>query len=143
MQQSVCVLPQRHDLEQQLEQLKAEIISGGGEADLLAIVISDETQVSSLIDRFQQQADQEYQEFLGRCQDFHQELERERQIDNFSFAELDENEAELTKLKSWLSKIHDRDLLEATGYSTAIAALKDCEQDFQRFSQQVYKAQDL
>jgi hypothetical protein len=143
LQQSVCVLPQRQDLQQQLERLTTEILEGGGEADLLTVSIEDDTQNSKLIHRFQQQSDEEYQEFLGRCQDFHKELDHERQQDNFTFAELDENEVELTKLRSWLLKIRERDLFDSTGYVFAIEALNLCEQDFQQFSQQVYNAQDL
>lgn len=143
LQQSVCVLPQRLDLQQQLEKLTTEIVEGGGEADLLPVTIEDHAQNATLIKRFQQQADEEYQEFLGRCQDFHKELEHERQERKLTFAELDENEAELMKLRSWLPKIHERDLFDATGYASAIDALKLCEQDFQQFSQQVYDAQDL
>lgn len=143
LQQSVCVLPQRQELQQQLGKLAAEIVEGSGEADLLTVVIEDDARNLRLIERFQQQANEEYQEFLGRCQDFHRELEHERQESNFTFAELDENQAELAKLQSWLPKIHERDLFEATGYVAAIEALKLCEQDFQEFSQQVYDAQDL
>ncbi|BAU43356.1 Chromate resistance protein ChrB [Leptolyngbya sp. O-77] len=143
LQQSVCVLPQRQNLQRQLEALTMEIINGGGEADLLTVTIEEDKQNSRLIERFQQQAAAEYMEFLGRCRDFHQELERERQKKNLTFAELDENEAELSKLRSWLPKIRERDLFEAAGYAPAVEALRLCEEDFQRFSQQVYEAQDL
>lgn len=143
LQQSVCVLPQRQNLQIQLETLTMEIIDGGGEADLLTVTIEEEKQNSRLIERFQQQAEAEYEEFLGRCQDFHKELEHERQEQNLTFAELDENETELIKLRSWLPKIRERDLFDAAGYATAVEALKLCEEDFQRFSQQVYEAQDL
>jgi hypothetical protein len=143
LQQSVCVLPQRDDFQQDLAALKADILASGGEADLLTVTIADEEQNAQLIQRFQQQAEEEYQEFLGRCRDFYKELDHEREIGNLTFAELDENEAELAKLKSWLPKIHDRDLFQASGYGSAVAALEGCEQDFQRFSQQVYESQDL
>lgn len=143
LQQSVCVLPSREDLQQHLEKLRAEIVAGGGEADLLTVQIDDAEQNARLVQRFQQQAEEEYQEFLGRCQDFHKELEHEREIRNLTFAELDENEVELTKLRSWLPKIRDRDLFETVGYSTALNALTACEQNFQTFSQQVYEAQDF
>jgi len=143
LQQSVCILPQRNDLQQQLEKLKTEILEGGGEADLLTVTIEDEKQNLRLIERFQQQAEIEYKEFLGRCRDFHKELEHERQENNLTFAELDENETELMKLRSWLPKIRERDLFNAPGYVSAIEALKLCEQDFQQFSQQVYDAEDL
>lgn len=143
LQQSVCVLPQRSDLQQQLEKLKLEILEGGGEADLLTVTIENVEQNAILTERFQQQADEEYKEFLGRCQDFHKELEHEREENNLTFAELDENEAELTKLRSWLPKIRERDLFDALGYVSASKALKHCEQDYQQFSQQVYDAQEL
>ncbi len=74
MQQSVCLLPLRDGLQPQLENLKTEIVERGGEADLLTITIADDQQNARLIERFQQQAESEYKEFLGRCRDFHQEL---------------------------------------------------------------------
>ncbi|MBD2514346.1 ChrB domain-containing protein [Nostoc sp. FACHB-973] len=143
LQQSVCVLPDREDLQQHLAELKADITAGGGEADLLTIWIDEPEQNAMLVDRFQQQADQEYQEFLGQCRDFHSELSHERQISNLSFAELEENEAELAKLRSWLPKIRDRDLFDAQGYSQATEAFKACELDFQLFTEQVYQAQGI
>lgn len=87
---------------------------------------------------FQQQAEEEYQEFLGRCRDFHQELDHEREIKNLTFAELDENEVELAKLRSWWPKIQERDLFEAIGCAQALKALSACGQDFEVFTQQVY-----
>lgn len=143
LQQSVCVLPHREDLQQHLAELKADITAGGGEADLLTIWIDQPEQNAMLIERFQQQADQEYQEFLGQCRDLHSELSEERKINNFTFAELEENEAELTKLRSWLPKIRDRDLFDTQAYSQAIEALKACELDFKLFSEQVYKAEGI
>lgn len=143
LQQSVCVLPHREDLQQHLAELKADITAGGGEADLLTIWIDQPEQNAMLIERFQQQADQEYQEFLGQCRDLHSELSEERKIGNLTFAELEENEAELTKLRSWLPKIRDRDLFDTQGYSQAIEALKACELDFQLFSKQIYEAEGI
>ncbi|QZZ19931.1 hypothetical protein J5X98_21950 [Leptothermofonsia sichuanensis E412] len=143
LQQSVCVLPLRTELQQHLEKLKTEIIAGGGDADLLTVQIDDPEQNAMLVQRFQQQAEEEYREFLGRCQDFHKELDHERKSQNLTFAELDENEAELAKLRSWLPKIHERDLFETAGYVNAVKSLEACEQDFQTFSQQVYDAQNF
>ncbi|MDZ8136432.1 MAG: ChrB domain-containing protein [Nostoc sp. DedQUE04] len=143
LQQSVCVLPHREDLQQYLAELKADITAGGGEADLLIIWIDEPDQNAMLVNRFQQQADREYQEFLGQCRDLHCELSEERKIGNLTFAELEENEAELNKLRSWLPKIRDRDLFDAPKYSQATEALKACELDFQLFSQQIYQAEGI
>ncbi|MEH2367480.1 Chromate resistance protein ChrB [Nostoc sp.] len=70
-------------------------------------------------------------------------LQRFWKISNLTFAELEENEAELTKLRSWLPKIRDRDLFDTPKYSQATEALKACELDFQLFSQQIYQTQGI
>ncbi len=143
LQQSTCVLPQRDDFQQQLEKLKQEILAGSGEADLLTVSLEDAEQNQMLIQRFQQQSEEEYHEFLGRCQAFHQELAKEREQNNLTFAELDENERELAKLHSWLTKIFDRDFFQAPNHALAINLLEQCEQDFKKFSQEIYAAQNL
>ncbi|MBL1209825.1 Chromate resistance protein ChrB [Geminocystis sp. GBBB08] len=142
LQQSVCIFPVREELPEKLEKLKEEIIASGGEAELLTVKIEDREQNQRLIEQFQQQSEQEYQEFFGRCRDLHQELAEERAKNNFTFAELDENEAELAKLRTWLSKIHNRDLFDASGYASALAKLIACEEDFQIFTQQVFESQE-
>lgn len=143
LQQSVSVLPQRDDLQHHLEELKTDIVAGGGEADLLTIWIDAPEQNAMLIERFQQQANQEYEEFLGQCQDFHLELSKERKTGNLTFAEMEENEAELGKLRSWLPKIRERDLFDAEKYSEALQAFEECSQDFQYFIEQVFSAQAI
>lgn len=60
LQQSVCVLPHREVLQRHLEELKADILAGGGEADLVTVWIDDSQQNAMLIDRFHQQAEEEY-----------------------------------------------------------------------------------
>lgn len=142
LQQSVCVFPYKEDFQRDLAALKADILESGGEADLLTVVIDDPEQNAMLIERFHQQAEEDYEEFLDRCRDFHKELDHEREIRNLTFAELDENEVDLAKLRSWLSKIRERDLFDASGYATGIEALQLCEQDLQKFSQQVYDDRD-
>lgn len=143
LQQSVCILPMRENWQSKLEKLKGEIVSGGGEADLLTFSIDNQQQNAMLVQRFQQQADEEYYEFLGRCQNLHQELNEERELGKLIFAELTENEAELSKLRSWLPKIRKRDWFEAPKSSQAVQSLHECELDFQLFSQQVYSAQGV
>lgn len=143
LQQSVCILPAQEDLQPKLEALKAEILAEEGEVDLLTVWIDVPAQNAMLVQRFQQQADEEYHEFLERCQDLHHELNKERKLGKLIFAELEENEAELTKLRSWLPKIHKRDWFEAPKRLQADQAFKECELDFQLFSQQVYEAHGI
>ena len=58
---------------------------------------------------FHEARDAEYAEVLGRCRDFHAELDKERDAGNLTFAELEENEEDLAKLEAWVGKIRARD----------------------------------
>ena len=49
--------------------------------------------------------DEEYQEFLEKCDDYFYEIEKETERKNFTFIELEENEDEYNKLVEWLKKI--------------------------------------
>jgi hypothetical protein len=135
------LVPNRPDLRRALAELKGEIESRRGEAVVLAIRLTDPKERGAIAARFQEQSDEDYREFLGKCRDFHQELDHERRAKHFSFAELEENEVEMTKLRGWLPKIVDRDFFGASLAANARQALEACEQDFGRFSQQVAHAQ--
>jgi hypothetical protein len=94
-----------------------------------------------MVERFRQQADEEYQEFLGKCRDLHAELEKERKEKHFTFAELEENEVELTKLDNWLVKARSRDFFGGKLAKQAAAALEEGRRDFRRFSVEVAGAE--
>ena len=141
LQHSACLVPDRQDLRQTLAELRDEIESRRGEAVVLAIRLTDAKERDGIVVRFQAQSDEDYREFLGKCRDFHQELDHERKAKHFTFAELEENEVEMTKLRGWLPKIVDRDFFGASLAAGARQALQACEQDFGKFSQQVAHAQ--
>jgi hypothetical protein len=48
---------------------------------------------------------------VGRCTDFLTEIDTETAREKFTYAELEEQDEDLTKLTSWLGKIHARDTL--------------------------------
>ena len=140
LQHSACLVPNRPDLREALASLKGEIEGRRGEAVVLAIRLTDPKERGEIIGRFQAQSDEDYREFLGKCRDFHQELDHERRAKHFSFAELEENEVEMAKLRGWLPKIVDRDFFGASLAAGARQALQACEQDFAKFSQQIARA---
>jgi hypothetical protein len=143
LQNSVCILPEREDLKIGLEQLRDEIKDRQGSADLIRIRLVDQAENARMFTLFHEQSDQEYNEFLGQCRDFHTELAHEREVKNLTFAELEENEMELGKLLSWLPKIKARDFFDAPLSETATRSLAECERDFGRFSSEVGDAQGV
>ena len=64
---------------------------------------------------------------------------RSRQaVGYFSFAELEENEVDHTKLVNRLAKVRARDVLGAPGRTTAEAALEHCAKALEGYAARVY-----
>lgn len=143
LQHSVCLLPHRDALRAQLAELEREIKERKGEVVVLTIELKDAEEAAAIIERFRQQADEEYREFLGQCADFHNELEKERKDHHFNFAELDENQQEIEKLRGWWSKLKDRDYFGAGLRPKAEQALVACEKDFERYGEEVAHAEGI
>ena len=137
LQHSVCVLPAQPDLRATLDALCREIQTRRGEARISTVQMSDVREQEELLLKFKAQSDEEYEEFLGQCRDFHAELAKERKASHFTFAELEENEAELGKLKGWLPKITERDFFGGALRAKAAKALKIAEKDLEEYARQV------
>lgn len=137
LQHSVCVLPANKQRRAALEELCREIESRKGEARVSTVQMTEPAECQDIVAKFKAQSDEEYEEFLGQCRDFAAELIKERQAEHYTFAELEENEAELGKLKGWLPKIRARDFFGGSLKAKAEKALKIAEQDLNRYARQV------
>lgn len=140
LQNSICLFPDAPERHKHLEELRAEIASRGGEAQLFLVQLPDSGESQAIIRRFEQQMDDEYEEFLDKCRDFHAELEKEREKNHLTFGEMEENDAELNKLRTWLPKLQNRDFFHIATSLKAIEALAECEHDFAFFERQVESA---
>jgi hypothetical protein len=140
LQNGVAALPADAPSERAMRGMVEEIRTMQGTAHLVkSTAVGDGT---DLLVIFNAARESEYQELLGRCRDFHAELEKERDIGNFTFAELEENEDDLEKLETWLGKIKVRDRFGVPLRTHAEQALAACRDDLERFSQSVYAAVD-
>lgn len=141
LQNSICLLPSREELRGRLVELRDEIASRGGEANLLELELVGKGECEAMIERFGEQVGDEYGEFLEQCGDFHAELRKERDKKHLTYGELEENEAEIEKLRSWLPKIVARDFFGMKLKAAALAGLEKCEKDFALFEGQVEAAE--
>jgi len=137
LQNSTGILPQNEKLESELAALRAEIEARGGSSGLYHIELTDEFERRDIQSRFEDQMNDEYGEFLERCQALRDEFAKERTKKHFTFGELEENEAELEKLRSWLPKLLARDFFEVPLRERAVLDLKSCEDDFRLFESEV------
>lgn len=142
LQSGVCVLPRTPDHLRQVKMLDHEITEMGGEAVLLEAAPFDTAQLSRVVSRFRADRDAEYVEFIERCDAFDAEIERETAAGKLTYAELEENEEDLKKLRSWYAKIAVLDFYQAPRGEEARSKLATCETLLESFAQKVFEAQD-
>lgn len=138
LQSGAWILPFTTEQEQTLQKLLAEVEQQGGGGFLLEATASTETLHTQLIERFQHERAQEYQEFGEQGQAFVEEIEKETRARKFTFAELEENEQELLKLTRWLRKIQRRDFFPGPASQEAVTVLARCQQALRTFTNTVY-----
>jgi len=142
LQNGVCLLPRTDAHVRQLKMIENEIAEMGGDAVILETVALDKGQQDKVVDRFKADRDEQYREFLGRCEGFEKEIAKEFSINKFTYAELEEEDTDLKKLQGWLEKIKKLDFYGATLAADADKKLKDCEALLERYAQRVFEVQD-
>jgi hypothetical protein len=142
LQNGVCLLPQTDEHRRALKIIENEIAGMDGESVLLESAPLDKAQTDKVIARFKADRDEEYRELLDRCGDFEAEIARERAANHFTYAELEENDVDLKKLKSWFDKIRKLDFYGATLAKEATTRLAGCEALLETYAQDVFAAQD-
>lgn len=132
---SVCLIPRGLAERRALDRIGQSVRSAGGTFDVLAVdAFAEEAQVW-LVDRFNAARDAEYAEVVERAQALVAELERESVMNRFTFAEVEENEADLAKLRRWLETLGRRDLFGASGRSPAERAVSEAGAAMRRFAE--------
>ena len=136
LQNSAAALPASVAAERALRKLRSEILDMSGTAVLLSCaVLAGETEVRAA---FQAARDDEYEEIVDKCHDFLAGLRKEYAENHFSYAELEENEVDLVKLRTWLDRVRQRDVFGAAGLQTALNSLAECEEQLEAFAARVY-----
>lgn len=139
LQNSAAALPATPANERALRKLHHDIVGMSGTAALLscAVLVGERDIVAA----YQAARDDEYEEIADKCQDFQGQVAKEYEADHFTFAELEENEEDLAKLRNWLAKVTDRDVFGASGRDATLTALADCERVLEEYAARVYAEQ--
>jgi DNA-binding transcriptional regulator PaaX len=139
LQNSAAALPASAEAERSLRKLRSDILGMSGTAVLMSCsVVAGEQQVRAA---FQAARDDEYAEIVDKCEDFQAEVRKEYAADHFTYAELEENEVDLVKLKTWLAKVAARDVFLAAGRGPAEQAIAECERVLEDYAARVYEAE--
>ena len=136
LQNSVAALPASPANERSLRKLRREIVDMSGTAILLAAgALAGEAEVRGA---FVTARNEEYAEIIDKCEDFLRQVQKEYDENHFTYAELEENEEDLVKLKNWFAKILERDAFGASGRPATERALETCEQSLEAYAARVY-----
>lgn len=141
VQNSAAALPRSSQGERAMRALRNEIVqSMSGRAFLIETtsIVGE----ADLKEMFNAARNDEYDEILDKCEDFHAEVAKEIAADHFTYGELEENEEDLEKLKGWFAKVRARDLLGAARSGEVEAALTDCASTLADYAQRVYEYEE-
>jgi hypothetical protein len=130
LQNGVCLLPKTDDHVRQLKMIENDIVGMAGDSVILETVALNQGQEA------------QYREFIDKCQDFKGEVAKEVTANHFTYAELEENDVDLKKLRNWLAKIKRLDFYEANLAVEAKDLLDACESVLEAYAQRVFDAHD-
>jgi hypothetical protein len=136
LQSSAAALPASVHSERALRRLRSEILDMSGSAVLMSCsVLAGEQDVRAA---FQAARNDEYAEIVDKCQDFLAGLRKEYTDSHFSYAELEENEVDLVKLRTWMERVRERDSFGADGLQAVVSSLAECEEQLEAYAARVY-----
>lgn len=143
MQNGVWVLPRNELTERYMERLLGYIRSNDASCQIFAAHHLETSGQEEILSHFNEDRNQEYQEFLEQSSVFVAEIEKETASNKFTFAELEENEQNLKRLKNWLQKIQSRDHFAASMRREAQTSLLHCVEKLHDYARRVYESEGV
>lgn len=139
LQQAVWLLPKTPATEAELQRLSARIEEMGGESSLLATTSQSPEWEARTIAGFNRARDEEFAEVVENEERFEDEIRRETRKEKFTFAEMEDMEADWEKLKRWHERVVARDFFGAQGRRESEARLAEGEKLLGEFTSRVYE----
>lgn len=141
LQNSVALLPARPETERAITRLVDRVLRSGGEGRVLPIAITDREEEGAVIARFSAERKDEYAEIVSRVPAFLEEIAYERQRGRATYAEVEESEADLERLRKWLGRVRARDYFHALGRLEAEQAVERCATELAAFEVEALAAE--
>lgn len=113
---------------------------GGGILAVIDASPRDQDSAAVLQDAFAAVRVDEWAEFTSDCGKFEVKIAKEIQKRKFTFAELEEEEQSLDRLRRWYRDLKKRDVLELPEATAADARLRACAAVLDGYAEQVYQA---
>ena len=109
LRDGVCALPARPETREEFRTIAARVKEFGGRVFLVEEARLDRAHAQEIVDQAKAARAEEYAEVGREAGAFLGHVEREREHREFTFAEVEELEADLGKLRRWAEQIRARD----------------------------------
>jgi hypothetical protein len=139
LQQSVVAVPDDPGFVDVIDRLRGVLSDVGGEVTALRSEPVSDSDGGRIVDAWNAAREAEYRELAGECAKFLAEIDHEFEVEKFTLAELDEEEAELEKLQQWHERILARDVHSAAGADAVGRALGQAAGALARYSDAVFE----
>ena len=138
LQQSVIAFPDAEPFARAVARIRAAVDEVGGSVVALRAEPLDAADDGRLRAGWNEARAEEYGELISECEKLVAEIDKEFRKQKFTLAELDEEEAELDKLKRWHERIAARDVCGCDRASDAEAAMERAGEALVRYTTAVF-----
>ena len=138
LQNSVVAFPDTGDFPTAVARVRAAVDSVEGSVLAVRAETLEPDEDARLAAAWNEARTDEFSELASECDKLVAEIDKEFAKEKFTLAELDEEEAELEKLRSWHARIHARDVLGSDGAGDAEVALGRAAEAVARFTAAVF-----
>ena len=136
LQNSVALLPARPETRRAVGRLLDRLQRSGGEGRVIGIEIADRDEERAVIAQFSFERSDEYGEIVSRVPAFLEEIAYERRRGRATYAEVEESEADLERLRKWLARVRARDYFDASRRLEAEEAIERCAAELAAFEEE-------
>jgi len=138
LQQSVVVFPDTAEFRRALARVRSLVGDVGGSVVAVGAEPLTRDDDARLLAAWNEARAAEYAELASECEKLVAEIDKEFAKEKFTLAELDEEEAELEKLRRWHERIRERDVHGCEGAAAAEAALERASEALARYTAAVF-----
>jgi uncharacterized protein YdbL (DUF1318 family) len=128
LRDGVCILPERPDTYELARAIAARVEEFGGQATLVSGARLEAARSTALVEHFRAARAAEYQEIAGEADRLLEHVARETEHREFTYAELEELESDLAKLRRWTDQVVARDYFGDGPPADLRDVLDRCEQ---------------
>ena len=140
LQKSVVAFPDADEFRVAVTRVRTVVGEVGGSALAMRAEPLERADEERLTAAWNEARAAEYGELASECEKHVAEIDKEFAKEKFTLAELDEEEAELDKLRSWRERIRARDVHGSDGAAEADAAFERAEAALARYTAAVFES---